>query len=293
MVLEYFLIIIATFLFSIQFIFTKKYQLCVGTGFDASFFQKAISPIAFGIILLIYSGFQVQFTWFSLVMSSCNVVINLVLTLFSLKALSKGTISNYSLYLLGGGMVIPVIFGACIGEDFGVWKILSIVCIVVAILIKFNFKEKVGIGTYLCFIMLFVLNGLIGIVSSIHQKDVFGVGLSVSSQSYTIANLFLGSIVGFVLFSLVAIKKRKQIQFKPFLKSTPWAILGGVCNGVGNFLLLLALLKVDSSMQYPIVTGGTIFLSAILPLIIYREKLNLKSWISVAFALIGAVIIIF
>ena len=141
MVLEYFLIVIATFLFSIQFIFTKKYQLCVGTGLEASFFQKMISPIAFGVILLIYSGFQVQFTWFSLLIAACSAIIGVIMTLFTLRALSKGTISNYSLYLLGGGMVIPVIFGACVGEDFGVWKILSIVCILVAILLMFNFKE--------------------------------------------------------------------------------------------------------------------------------------------------------
>jgi drug/metabolite transporter (DMT)-like permease len=293
MVLEYFLIVIATFLFSIQFIFTKKYQLCVGTGLEASFFQKMISPIAFGVILLIYSGFQVQFTWFSILIASCSAIIGVIMTLFTLRALSKGTISNYSLYLLGGGMVIPVIFGACIGEDFGVWKILSIVCIVVAILIKFNFKEKVSIGTYVCFIMLFVLNGLVGVVSSIHQKDIYNTGLAVSSHSYMITNLFLGAIMGVVLFIIVAIKKRKEIKFKSFIKATPWTVLEGLCNGVGNFLLLLALLKVDSSMQYPIVTGGTIFLSAIFPLIIYKEKLNLKSWISVAFALIGAVIIIF
>lgn len=293
MILEYFLIVVATFLFSIQFIFTKKYQLCVGAGIEASFFQKAISPIIFGLILLIYSGFKVEFTWFSLLMSSCNVVINLALTLYTLKALSKGSISNYSLYLLGGGMVIPVIFGACIGESFGVWKILSIACIVVAILIKFDFKEKANFGAFVCFIMLFVLNGLVGVVSSIHQKDVFGVGLSVSSHSYTIANLFLGAIVGAILFIAIAVKKRKEIQLKPFLKSTPWAVLGGLCNGVGNFLLLLALLKVDASMQYPIVTGGTIFLSAILPLIIYKERLNVKGWVSVALAVVGAIIIIF
>ncbi len=292
MILEYFLIIIATILFSIQFLFTKKYQLCVGTGFDASFFQKAISPIAFGIILLIYAGFKVEVTWFSLLMSSCNVAINLVLTLFSLKALSKGSISNYSLYLLGGGMVIPVIFGACIGESFGLWKILSIVCIVVAILIKFNFKEKVDIRMYLCFIMLFALNGLVGVVSAIHQRDVFGVGLSVSSQSYTIVNLFLGAIVGAVLFTAVAIKKRKEIRLNSFVKAIPWTVFGGLCNGVGNFLLLLALLKVETSMQYPIVTGGTIFLSAILPFIIYKERLDLKGWISVALAVMGTIIII-
>ncbi len=293
MVWEYVMIIIATVLFSIQFLFTKKYQLCVGTGKEASFFHNSISPITFALILLIYSGFRIEFTWYAFILALCGVGVSIGLVMFGLKALSIGTVSNYSLYLLSGGMIVPVIYGAIMGEPFGVWKIISIVCVIIAIVIKFNFKEKVNFRTYLLLFTIFILNGLSGVISSLHQKDVFELGLSVSAHSFTMLKLFMSSIVGVILFSIVAIKKRNELKIKPFVKAIPWSIAEGICNGVGNFLLLIALLKIDASMQYPIVTGGCIFLSAIFPLIIYKEKPNLRGWISVSFAIIGAVIIIF
>ena len=157
----------------------------------------------------------------------------------------------------------------------------------------FHFKEKLDFKSYVFLVGLFILNGLSGVIATIHSKDVLGLGLSVTPQSFSIVNLFLGSIVGFILFAIVAIKNRKQMQIKPFLKAIPWSVAEGICNGLGNFLLLIALLKVDPSMQYPIVTGGCIFLSAILPLIIYKEKISAKGWVSVALAVIGSIVIIF
>ncbi|MBO5223294.1 MAG: hypothetical protein J6C23_02115 [Clostridia bacterium] len=293
MVLEYCLIIIATVLFSVQFLFTKKYQLCLGTGAEASFFHKAISPITFGLILLIYSGFRIEITWYALVLALCGVGVSVGLAILGLKALGMGTISNYSLYLLSGGMIIPVVYGAIMGEPFGLWKIISIICVVLAIAVKFDFKEKTDFKTYLLLFAIFILNGLSGVISSMHQKDVFGLGLSVSAHSFTMLKLFIGSLVGIIVFAIIAIKKRKELKIQPFLKAIPWSIAEGVCNGVANFLLLLALLKIDASMQYPIVTGGSIFLSAILPFIIYKEKPDLRGWIAVAFAITGTVVMIF
>lgn len=293
MVLEYFLIIIATVLFSVQFLFTKKYQLCLGTGVEASFFHKAISPITFALILLVYSGFRIEITWYALVLALCGVGVSLGLVILGLKALSMGTISNYSLYLLSGGMIVPVVYGAIMGEPFGVWKIVSIACVVLAILVKFDFKEKMNLKKYVFLLVIFLLNGLSGVISSMHQKDVFGLGLSVSAHSFTMLKLFIGAIIGAVVFTVIAIKKRKELSVKPFLKAIPWSVAEGVCNGVANFLLLLALLKIDASMQYPIVTGGSIFLSAILPFIIYKEKPDVRGWISVAFAVTGTVVMIF
>jgi drug/metabolite transporter (DMT)-like permease len=297
MVLEYFLIIFATVLFSVQFLFTKKYQLCVGSGASASFFHKAIAPIAFAVVLTVYSfitipNFKIEITWFSFLLSLCMLGVTLTLSLLSLKVLAKGSVANYGLYLLSGGMIVPVVFGFFIGDSFGVWKILSILCILGAILVKFNFNEKLDFKSYVFLVGLFILNGLSGVVSTIHSQDVFGLGLSVTPQSFSIVNLFLGSIAGFVLFAIIAIKNRKEIKLKPFLKAIPWSLAEGVCNGLGNFLLLLALLKVDASMQYPIVTGGCIFLSAILPLIIYKEKIDWKGWVSVALAVVGSIVII-
>ena len=64
----------------------------------------------------------------------------------------------------------------------------------------------------------------------------------------------------------------------------------GVLNGVANLLLLLSLKELAPSLQYPIVTGGTIFLSAVFGLLVYKEKPTARVWCSVALAVVGTVV---
>ena len=79
---------------------------------------------------------------------------------------------------------------------------------------------------------------------------------------------------------------------RSYAKASPWAAAGGLVNGIANLLLLLSLKTLQPSLQYPIITGGCIFLSAILGLF-FHEKPTKKEWISVLMAVIGTVIMIF
>lgn len=291
---EYFFIIIATFLFSVQFIFTKKYQLSAGTDIEASFFHKAISPIAFGIILFFYNRCRIEFTWFSFLLALLNAVISNIITIFSIRALYRGSVANYSLYLLGGGMVLPIIYGAVFcGDSFGVWKILSIILILSAIAVKFDTKEKADKQAFLCFAGLFLLNGAVGVVSSVHQGGIFQTE-KVSSVGFMLLTSLLTVVIGWIAVGACRLKKSKDENLrKSYLRSMPWAMADGICNGVANLLLLIALLRIEPSLQYPMVTGGSIFLSTIFGLIVYKEKPSAKGWLAVLLAVTGTVIIIF
>ena len=153
-------------MFSVQFLFTKQYQLKAGADINASFFHKMTSPILLILALFIYNGFRFEFASYSLILALLNGIIMVSISIFSIRALSKGSISNYSLYLLSGGMVLPVLYGVFTGDSFGVFKISSILIILVAVFIKYDKKEKANLSTYICFFMLFIFNGLVGIISS-------------------------------------------------------------------------------------------------------------------------------
>ena len=83
-----------------------------------------------------------------------------------------------------------------------------------------------------------------------------------------------------------------DICVRNYVKASPWAAIGGLINGVANLLLLFSLTTLEPSLQYPIITGGSIFLSALIGLV-FKEKPNTKTWISVAFAVVGTIIMIF
>lgn len=286
---EYAFIIFATLLFSVQFLFTKKYQMVAGTATEASFFQRMIAPLAFVIILLCYNNFQLHITPFSLTIALMNGLVSVTITFFSLRALAMGSVANYSLYLLCGGMVLPVIYGVAIGDSFDIWKILSLIFIIGAIAVKFDGKEKISGKALFCFVMLFVLNGLVGVISSMHQGELFHFE-KVSSVELMILNSMVSMIIGAVVFGVLAVKKRKEITIKAYIKGIPWATCDGILNGVANLLLLISLKVVAPSLQYPIVTGGTIFLSAVFGFLIYKEKTNKRVWFAVILAVVGTVL---
>ena len=248
-----------------------------------------IAPIAFVIIIFCYNGCRFAVTPFSLTIALINAIVFNVLTICSLRALSMGSIANYSLYLLCGGMVLPVLYGACIGDSFNFWKIASLLLIICAIVIKFNRKEKTDKKAFLYFALLFFLNGLVGVISSVHQGDVFSCE-KVTSVELMILNSSFTILFGAIVFGVLAWKKRKEICFANYVKAIPWAMCDGILNGVANLFLLISLKTLAPSLQYPIVTGGTIFLSALFGFLAYKEKPSKRLWLSVSLAIVGTIL---
>ena len=58
----------------------------------------------------------------------------------------------------------------------------------------------------------------------------------------------------------------------------------------GNLLMLLAILHLPATVQYPIVTGGVIVLSAVADLI-RKERVTPRTWVAVAVAFVASVVI--
>jgi len=295
MYIYYIFIIVASVLFSTEFAVKKRYQTLAGTDINATFLYNALSPIAFFVIMLFMEKGRMEFTLFEFILSLLWAVVCTAITYFSLKAFSLGSLSNYSLFLLGGGMVLPIIYGAIWGGDsFGFFKILGIAVILLAVLIQINLKEKTNKTIIVCLSLLFLLNGLASVIASVYQSDLFAFE-KPSAMQFSILRSLMTIALGMIGFCVTRNKasenqKNKNTQLT-YVKALPWALIGGIANGVANLLLLFALMKIEPSLQYPIVTGGSILLSAIMGLF-FKEKGDVKTWVAVAVAVIGSIIIV-
>lgn len=292
---EYIFIIAASMMFSVQFAFTKKYQQTAGTDLKASFLYNALSPILFALIMFFYDKCTLSITPFALIMSLLWAVVSNVITYFSIKALALGSLSNYSLFLLAGGMVLPAVYGAFFGDEFTLPRILGILLVLVAVFIRLDRKEKIEKKTILCFFMLFLLNGLISVIASIYQSDLFPFD-KVSSTQFAQLRAWTTVLVGAIAFCVCWILEHKKgadsVGLKSYLTASPWAAISGLINGVANLLLLFALLVLEPSLQYPIITGGSIFLSVLVGLF-FKEKPDRRTWMAVAFAVAGTIVMVF
>ena len=287
----YLLITLATVMFSVQFAFIKKFQTLAGAGLKASFIYNVVSPIAYAVIMLALENFKLQFTPFVIITSLIWAVISNAITYFSIKSLSYCSISNYSLFLLSGGMILPVIYGFFTGDEFGIFRVLGILLISFSILIKLN-AEKPTKEAVFCYFAIFILNGLISILSSVYQGDLFAFAKPSATQ-FSIIRAGATSILGLacLVFIIPLERKTQRRPLKNYLKASSWALSGGAINGVANLFLLFALVSLDPSLQYPIVTGGNIFCSALIGLA-FKEIPDKKTWISVAVAVLGTVLMV-
>ena len=164
-------------------------------------------------------------------------------------------------------------------------------------IIKTNCKEKGEKGSLFSLIAIFLLNGLAGVLSSVYQSELIKFD-KISSEQFSILRSFTTVGVGAVMLGVLSVTEKGEedenarLIRKGYLKAMPWSLTGGGINGVANLLLLFALQTVQPSLQYPIITGGGILLSAIVGLI-FKEIPDKKTWISVGFATAGTIIMIF
>ena len=285
--LYYVLVIISTVLFSLQFLFNQRFQQTYGTGMKATQVFSLYKSLVIILMMLLISGFKVQFSWFSLGMATIYAVSSIAMGYYSLKAFSVANLSVYSVFSMLGGMILPFFLGVLFYDegDNLVFKIICCALIVVAVLlnIKSGKQNKKALFYYFA---VFVLNGMAGVISKIHQSST---SLSpVDSTSFMLLTATVSVVIS-AAWLLIAYREIPLIKGKNILFVTGY----GVFNGLGNLFLLIALSGengLPASVQYPLVTGGVMVCSTVISTI-RKEKLTVREYIATAIALLASIFI--
>ena len=284
--LFYTLVIISTILFSLQFLFTQRFQQINGTGMKATQVFSLYKSLVIILMMLLISGFKVQFSWFSLGMATVYAVSSITMSYYSLKAFSVANLSVYSVFSMLGGMILPFFLGVLFFDEGNnlVFKIICCALIVVAVLlnIKSGKQDKKALFYYFA---VFVLNGMSGVISKLHQSSSLN---PVDSTSFMLWSSVVTVVIS-AAWLLIAYRGIPLIKGKSILFVTGY----GVFNGLGNLFLLIALSGengLPASVQYPLVTGGVMVCSTIISTI-RKEKLTVREYIATAIALLASVFI--
>ena len=294
----YLLLVIASVLFSGQFVFSKCYQKERGEGLFASLVFCGLSALVSIPIFFAINGFRFEFSFFSLGLAFLYTVSLIACTVFSVKALSRANLVIYSLFMMLGGMLLPLFYGLCIGEKLTVWKTVGIVAVILSMFITLKKSEnepRISKFAVVCFISVFICNGLLGIVTAYHQGN--------PSQAVSAAGfVLLCSIVKCVLSALVllVLTMKKSKTEKPesaITKKSAWTVLGvcvgyAVVNGLACYFETISAGKIEAVVQFPIITGGCIFFSAVFGLL-FGEKVTKKTVLGLIFVFIGTILIMF
>lgn len=282
--MQYYLLLSASvILFSLQFLLNQKFQEKFGDGLNSSAVFSLLSSAGGFLVLLLLNGFKLDFSWFSFLIGIAYSLVGILYTFASVRAFNKVNLSAYSVFAMLGGMLLPSIYGIAFNsEAVTLLKILCYTFTAIALFFTVDFRQRKS-GT-LYYALVFLLNGLSGVISVIHQSITRYP--AVDSTSFLIlARLSATAMcLPFFLKNYSAVKH--MITKSAFVYTLGFAAF---C-GIGNLFVLIALKHLPASVQYPIITGGVMFFSLIISLI-RKEKLGIRNIIATTAAFLSTLML--
>ena len=292
--MEYYLLIMLSVVmfgggFAIQDVYRKKR----GSGLKISMESTCIGSLAGLAVLLLLDGFAFEFTPFTLLMASLAALNGMAFAFCTFKALDYINLSLFSLFAMLGGMMLPFLQGIIFyNERVTVAKIICVIfiCAALACTVQKGDKSK---GTVF-YVGIFLLNGMAGVISKLFTSSELP---KASAAGYSVWIAIMTMLLSGVAWLALSVSDKRRIleknssggncvSKKVILQSCGIGAAYGIVNKVANFLLLIALLHVDASVQYPMVTGGTMIVSTLISCF-GDKKPSKKEIISVGIAFAG------
>lgn len=188
-------------------------------------------------------------------------------------------------------MVIPTLFFMLFdpNEGFTVFKVLGILFGIVAVLLASARKEdSPKANRFRIFpIILFLGCGFLDLVLAYTEK--IHLGTEQAYRNFVPIPFATAAIVGLVILVIQILRKRQKLDFR--------SIAGGIILGFVNYGSVYFFLKIlgsgvlDRSSAIPANSMGTVALSALLGLVIFRERLSAKNILGILLALIAILLL--
>ena len=235
-------------------------------------------------MMLLLSKFRIEFTWFSFGISAIYALCYILMIYFSLKAFSVANLSVYSVFTMLGGMLLPFIVGvAFYNEGLSISKVVCCLLVVAAVLMNIR-KGESSKKAFLYYMLVFVLNGSVGVISKIHEASTLA---HTGPESF----MLYSGIWTIVICGIWLLKAGYKIPLYKDVKLL-YSAGDGFFNGIGDLFLLISIAHLPASVQYPMVTGGVMVFSTLIS-VLRNEKLKIIEYLAAGVAFIASVMMAF
>jgi multidrug transporter EmrE-like cation transporter len=226
--LYYTLLFCSALIFSLQFLITRQYQRRNGTGVMSSVRLSLIAYLAIAVFFFVKGcittkSLQFGFSPFTLLMTMLVAIVAFCCVYMGIKVLAVGDMGIYSVFMMLGSLVLPSLVGIGFYKEDLTWlKGLALACMMAAIIFSVSGvdKSKLSLKAILYYIGIFVMNGMIGVLFTIHQNQPewtasaivnadgsYAVNNDVFMTWYGLSTVILCSIVLFATWVVKTVKK--------------------------------------------------------------------------------------
>ena len=279
------LIFLCTVTLTVQQVFKKQYSLrCAGGNY---FFSASVSFFALLFFLLIPG--KISLGTDILPYSAGFAAVFALATVFSVMALTIGSLAITSL-VLSYSLIIPTLYGILfLNEKITPLKCGGILLLLISLfLVRAQTKEdnkasKPTVKWIIYVLIAFVANGMCSVVQNAQQRKFDGT----QNSNFMILALIISTAV---LFVLSLIFERNTI-LNALKKGTVLSAACGICNGATNYLVMVIIAAVASSVFFPVLSAGQLILTFIISVFAYREKFIHRQIAGLACGLVSLVIL--
>lgn len=288
------LLCLAVALISAQVCFVKVYQLRAGSGLRACLVFLLLTGAVSALVFACAGGFALRF-------SPVTVALSLPLALcvsfnnaLGIRMLRRGDLATYTRFIMLGNMLLPFLYGAIfLHEPIGPLRAAALALLVCSLFLPFlgsagARRKSADLGLYL---LAFLTYGMVGVLSKIHQS---AEGADPDSFLFL---TFLFSALGAGLLLLLLRKGAARPGPPPRCPRTAAVMTSSAgfaaVSGLAFRCELAAASRLPASLQYPLVTGGTIVFSAVLGRVLFHERPGAEGWTETALAFAATVLFLF
>lgn len=264
--MQTFLIGLCTVTLTAQNIFKKQYSLCC-KGSDY-FFSAAVSLLSL-LFFLLTAGIP-RISAEVLPYSAGFAAVYALAMVYSVLAFKAGSLAITSL-LLSYSLILPTLYGFLfLNERITALKCGGIMLLLISLfLVRFEAKQedttnKPSTKWMIYMVIAFISNGFCSVIQNAQQRKFQGV----QNSNFMIFALIISTVVLFV-FSLIF---ERNTMINALKKGSVWAAACGICNGATNYLVMVIIAVVASSVFFPVLSAGQLILTFILSVSVYREK---------------------
>ena len=271
--------------YSVNGIFVKYFSnRFKGEERDSSSLYSIMLGFIIALTTWFSTGFSFGMSYVTLILAIVNCIGLLVHNTFIVKAMSKGPYSLISIFCMAGGIIMPLFVTMIAFFDIPMWYHfvgMGVMFVAFGLLCigdgNTDISDKKRYFIYL--VILFVANGVCAIGYSLEKR----LEDSAYNQELIILTNLLSSIVALVM--LLARKRTQTITvFKQSGGFYLFMVLACVSLALGNNLQVFSIIDVIESVAFTAKNGSSIVISALLSLILFKEKIEVKKWIAIGIA---------
>lgn len=281
---NYILLLVSVILGAGNLAANRLYQKKMGVSLRAGMIYMVLYGIFSSLVFWAVKGFRLQVSAYSLAMAGLMALLSTGYTLIGFLLMKEEKMTLYTLFLMTGGMTVPYLWGLFgLDESFSYARTAGLIMIAAAICLSNSGKgvQKEGGKTGLLCGAVFLLNGLVSVISKEHQ---------ISAAAVPSTDFVLLSNLARIVFCLpllgTAGKKGAGYPALSF-RAMRLVLLATLLGSVSYWLQLIGAKSLPATVLYPIVTGGTIVFGALFGQYFFKEKLTRRMRMALLLCCIG------